>query len=48
MAQVVISQKIKRTCDGCGKDFEYELIGERPDAEDRRVVCMVYSYPRGR
>ena len=33
MAQVVISQKIKRTCDGCGKDFEYELIGERPDAE---------------
>lgn len=27
MSQEVISQKIKKTCEGCGEVHEYELVG---------------------
>jgi hypothetical protein len=41
MSQTVISQKIKRTCDGCQKEFEYELIGQRPDTEIEELFNWV-------
>ena len=33
MSQRIKSNLIERVCDGCNKSFEYELIGQRPDAE---------------
>ena len=31
MSQEMISQKIKRTCDACGKTAEWDLIGLQPE-----------------
>lgn len=44
MAQQLTSHKIKRTCDGCGKEQEFELVGASP--ESIREMTGWYSVVR--
>jgi hypothetical protein len=40
MSEQVISQKVQRICDGCGKEHTYELIG----AEQDQIIEMATWY----
>lgn len=53
MSQQLISQKVQRTCEGCGAVKEFELVGISPETTDEMlawytIVREVFDPEQGR
>lgn len=55
MTQEVISQKVKKTCEGCGQSFEFELVNSSQETVEalqnwytviREILIMTPEGPR--